>query len=284
MNDQAEKLRLLVESNNKSVQTIAVLGGKNGVGKSNIAINLALSFIKKRKRVLIIDMDEGKGNIHLLLDEEIKMTVEQCINEQKSITSAVGIANNGVHYVSGGYILTQLFSFNTSLFQTVYGEMKELMELYDFIIFDMGSTFTKEELLLVKQMEYVFIVTTPDETAITDAYSVVKYLVINQFDGKFKLIINKCKTKKQASDIMDRFQLVVERFLTLQIECLGYLLYDIKQIQVNIPQFPLISFLNQPTNKLLLDNITTKFLSEEIVVKKDNAFFDKIKNHFTTRE
>src|SRR5690625_2515971 len=104
MHDQAAGLRrkLGMNGNVKQAKTISVLSGKGGVGKSNIAINFSISLLRRQKKVLLIDLDVGMGNVDILLGLHASRTIIDMFNQELSIHEITEKGPNGLAYISGG--------------------------------------------------------------------------------------------------------------------------------------------------------------------------------------
>jgi flagellar biosynthesis protein FlhG len=62
------------------VQVIAVTGGKGGVGKTNVSVNLSLALADLGRRVMLMDADLGLANVDVLLGLTPKYTLADVIS------------------------------------------------------------------------------------------------------------------------------------------------------------------------------------------------------------
>jgi len=108
MKDQAQKLRELINRRNRSTKrtcsakVVAITSGKGGVGKTNVALNLAIEFNASGKKVIILDGDLGLANIEVLLGTMPKYNLSDVIFGRKIITDIITEGPNDVKFISGG--------------------------------------------------------------------------------------------------------------------------------------------------------------------------------------
>lgn len=230
MNDQATNLRRQVKlrdrKNLKKAKTLSVISGKGGVGKSNFALNFALELINVNKRVLLFDLDIGMGNIDILLGLQSKYSIIDMLDKRLSIYKIVEKGPNDLAYIAGGSSLTEIFTINQEKMNYFLEQYEDIATNYDYIIFDLGAGISKESLFFILSSDETIVITTPEPTSITDAYSVVKYIVSEQPKMPFHLVMNRAESMKVGREAMNRFINVALNFLKIEINNLGVLPYD----------------------------------------------------------
>src|SRR5690625_3460111 len=241
MNDQAKHLRHMLENNsiNRSGHTIAIVSGKGGVGKSNIAVNFSLELIARNHSVLLVDLDVGMCNIDILLGLTANKTIADLINQRLLIEDIIEIGPNNIAYIAGGSGINQIFSLTKDDANYFLKEYEKIQHLYDYIIFDIGAGVSSDSMFFILASDECFVVTTPEPTSITDAYGIIKHIVKLNNETPIYLIMNRISSLKQGKQSMMRFQKVVKQFLNVQVHALGFLLYDQMVTRAVINQVPL---------------------------------------------
>lgn len=251
MNDQAEKLRQQL-NRPKGGKTIAVVSGKGGVGKSNFAVNFSLELIHHQKRVLLFDLDVGMGNIDILLGLHANLTVVDMLEKNISIHSIIEKGPLGLSYISGGSALTDFFTMDQQKKDYFYEQYEQLMNHYDYIIFDMGAGVTSESLFFTLAADECIVMTTPEPTSITDAYGMIKFIIHNERKMPIYVVMNRCQSQKHGKNALDKFHQVVAQFLQINIKRLGMLPEDKMVSTAVMKQTPYILFNERlPVSKAL---------------------------------
>lgn len=218
--DQAERLRKQV-SPKPQARTIAVCSGKGGVGKSNFTLNFAIRLARNNYRVLLFDLDIGMGNIDLLLGMQTTYSIADVLSNRISIHDAIVASDYGVEYIPGGSGLSDFMEIDRHKKAVFYQELASVMERYDYVLFDMGAGVNETALFFILAADECFIVTTPEPTSITDAYGIIKHILLNQAEMPIYTILNRVKSKKDAENILTNFHEVIKRFLSGDTQSLG---------------------------------------------------------------
>ncbi|MFK2825014.1 MinD/ParA family protein [Bacillus sp. B190/17] len=223
-NDQAAALRQrLNRLEGGRAKTVAVVSGKGGVGKSNISLNFAIELTRSGKKVLIFDMDIGMGNIHVLTGQAWGRSIADFFEQERSLKELIFKDKEGVSYILGGSGLNQLVEWNSSHFNRWLYEIEELQQQYDYLLFDMGAGATKETLNILMSTDDIIVVTTPEPTSITDAYSMMKYIHSHGGENTFYLVCNRTESEKEGREAVNRLRQAVQKFLQRESFELGVL-------------------------------------------------------------
>lgn len=228
--DQAEDLRSIMEHDHSNTRIITVTSGKGGVGKSNFALNLAISLANIKddrgypvpKRVVIMDADLGLANINVLLGLIPKSNLYHLLKGQKSIREIITPTNFGVDLVAGASGLSQLANLGG---EEVVVFIKSLMELSyaDFIIIDTSAGIASTVTQFASIAHEVIVITTPEPTSITDAYGVIKTIALESTIPPMKLVINRTHSQKEAEKVAGKLISIAQQFLNVSIEPLGFI-------------------------------------------------------------
>lgn len=232
MIDQAKALRdkmqqKKVKKDRRPTRVIAVTSGKGGVGKSNFALNFALSLVAQGKKVLIFDVDLGFANIDVLLGRSPEETIATMLDKDLSIWDIIEEGPNGLQFISGGTGFDEVFRLDEDKMNKFFTELSQLQGHVDYIILDTGAGLSYENLRFILAADDVILVTTPEPTSITDAYSVVKMVQGKDPNVHMKLVVNQCTSDKEGRQTADNFQQVTGKFLNKEIGMLGFIPSDV---------------------------------------------------------
>jgi len=225
MGDQAQNLRELV-GRRQEIRVISVASGKGGVGKSSISVNLAISLGKLGVRVLVVDADFGLANVDVMLGVTSKYDVSHFLRGEKTLHDIIQLGHEGVRFISGGSGVNDLLNMGEEQLAGLISGLVHIEAPIDFIIIDTGAGINENVLQLVLASTETIIVTTPEPTAILDAYALVKTIVRREASHPLHVLINKCESKKEALRVQEGFVEVVGRHLGKNINPLGLIMYN----------------------------------------------------------
>lgn len=250
MRDQAENLRLRLSRMNKETETktIAVISGKGGVGKSNFSLNFSLSLSNRGFQVLLFDMDIGMGNIDILLGQSSHATIVDLFQRRISIQELIRKGPGNLSFISGGTGFAKLFTMDNEKVDYFLGQLQSVSTQYDYFIFDMGAGMSEDRLRLLMAVHEIFVITTPEPTAIMDAYAAMKYIHLQEKRVPFYVIVNRAQTDQEGRDTLQRLKNAMKQFLGKDVTKLGVLPEDRTVSKAVTSQTPFLLF--DPATKI----------------------------------
>lgn len=243
MSDQAQSLRNLVRTQTdphaRNTRIITVTSGKGGVGKSNFTLNFALTLQKQGYKVLVFDADIGLANIDLLMGISPKYSLYHLLKREKTIWDIIHKGYNDLEFIAGGSGFNDLLRLSEAEVDYFAEQVNQLNGYVDFIIFDTGAGLSKETLKFIIAATETIVVTTPEPTAITDAYAIIKMVHTQGHDHvRFQLVVNRVTDPYEGKQTADKISLVAKQFLNLDIPTLGFVEDDVnvsKAVKKQIP-------------------------------------------------
>ena len=224
--DQAEKLRLMVRSTEKTASVIAVTSGKGGVGKTNVAANLAVCLAVAGKDVVLIDADMGLANLDVLLNIKVKHTLAEVIAGRRQLSEIIQTAPAGIRLICGASGLTQMTNLTEFQRRNVLEQISCLQHQADVIIVDTSAGIADDVLCFCENADHTLIVTTPEPTSITDAYAMIKSIAAAHTGVKISLLTNMADNRAEAKATYQRIAGVAQKFLSTVVYDAGYVLRD----------------------------------------------------------
>ncbi|MBN1493497.1 MAG: MinD/ParA family protein [Candidatus Omnitrophica bacterium] len=245
MLDQATRLRELASSvSDRNVTTkkivleqppvprvaagkiIAITSGKGGVGKTNFVTNVALQLAKFKKKVIIVDLDLGLANVDILLNLTPKYNIEDVIRGRKSVEEVILEGPQGVKLLPGGSGISRLADLDDQERNNFIKGFTTLKETYDYILLDTAAGISKNVIEFVLIADEAIVVTTPEPTAITDAYAAIKIIGKRNKDMDVYVLFNMVQSEHEAQMYFKKINQVIRQFLNMSVTYLGYIIDD----------------------------------------------------------
>ncbi|MDQ0206325.1 MinD/ParA family protein [Alkalicoccobacillus murimartini] len=276
--DQAESLRRRM---NKTVHAriIAVASGKGGVGKSNLVVNTALGLNNIGHRTLILDMDSGMGNIDVIMGVQPSYHLIDMIKNRLAVWDVIESTSYGVSYIAGGSGLSDMAQFSQADMSYFQQQLQSLSHHFDYIFLDLGAGVTEESLQLLSAADDLIIVTTPEPTALTDAYSLLKQLTRLPDKPLIFAVANQTDSEKEGAHTLANLSQVAKQFLQLEIVKLGCVPHDrvvSRAVKAQIPYsvYQTKSKVSMATTKIMHSYLS--FKKEEWDTVQKTPFFQRL--------
>ena len=213
-------------SRSTSTRVLAITSGKGGVGKTNVAANLALCMAAAKKRVLLLDADISLGNLDLVMNVRSRYNISHVISGQKRVEDIVQEGPEGLRIICGASGLDRLADIDEQEQQRLLGHLAALQDDSDVILIDTAAGISGAVVSFCLAADHVLVVTTPDPTAMTDAYGMIKVLVRKQYAGPISVIVNMARDAADGKRTYQRLADVAKRFLQADLYYAGVLLKD----------------------------------------------------------
>jgi flagellar biosynthesis protein FlhG len=223
--DQASRLRSLVREHRRAT-VIAITSGKGGVGKSNVAVNLAIKLSAAGKSVLLLDADLGLANADVLCNIDLPFNLSHVISRKKDLHEVIVKAPGGFRLVGGGSGLARKADLTDHERQRLVDSLGELESTADIILIDTGAGISPNVLSFTRAADSVLVVTTPEPTAITDAYAVIKVMTQDAVTGRISLLVNQAHSAAEAQAVHERISRVAKQFLHVSVLDAGFVPTD----------------------------------------------------------
>lgn len=207
-------------------RVVAVTSGKGGVGKSNIALNLAIAFQRLGKMALVLDADLGMANIHLLAGIQPKHTLKDVIDSDLPISELIAQGPEGIGIVPGGAGVMALADSTPAMRRQMLASLERMEECADIIIVDTAAGMGAGVRDFLLAADEIIFVLTADITSLADAYGLLKSLKTKEIGSPLYSVVNMINSLKQGVEVAHRFSKCAEQFLGADVENIGYLMKD----------------------------------------------------------
>jgi len=294
--DQASNLREIVNSSNsegmadletqgvysqpaKRLYSIAVTSGKGGVGKTNLSANLGIA-MAQYKRVAIIDADLGLANVDVLFNVSPKYTLKHVLSGEKELSEVIVKPVSGVNFIPGSSGIEALANLPEEHRNKLITAFRQLDA--DVLIVDTAAGIAENVISFALAADEVLVITTPDPSAVRDAYAIIKVILKRAADTNIKLIVNMVKNRQEAYKIARAMYLVAKRFLKFNIKYIGYIPFDKKVREAASYQVPFVMKYPKSNAAKCINMLANKLLSSPVVSttgdteEMEEDFFSKL--------
>ncbi|WP_051327928.1 MinD/ParA family protein [Desulfatirhabdium butyrativorans] len=210
----------------RETRIIAITSGKGGVGKTNIVANLGISMVKLGKKVMILDADMGLGNLDILLGISPKYNLSHVALGEKRFSDIIVEGPGNIRILPAASGIQELSQLSKAQTAHLLSELYRVLDPVDILLIDTAAGISSNVLHFNAISQEIIIVTSPEPTAITDAYAIMKILSLQYGAKSFRLLVNMVNDIQEAHEVYRQLSLVAERFLDIHIEYLGHVFFD----------------------------------------------------------
>lgn len=208
-------------------RVLSITSGKGGVGKSNLTTNLGYQLAKQGQKVLILDADINLANVDILLGLTPQFNLHHVLMGEKSLEEVIIEGPGGIQILPGSSGIMELATLSESQKMYFLAEMEEVGKRIDVLLIDTAAGINENVIYFNLVAQERIVILTPEPTALTDAYALIKVLSSRHDVKKFRIVINQAASEKDALAVFRQLTLVCDQFLgTLSLDFLGYIPYD----------------------------------------------------------
>ena len=207
-------------------RVLAIASGKGGVGKTNIVSNLAIAFSRAGKRVLAMDGDLGLANLDIAFGLTPDMTLLDIFDGTGTIDEVICDGPEGVKLLPGCSGRYDVANLNEQERYSLFAAIDTLEDDFDILMVDTGAGLNSNAVAFAAAAQTVILVADPDPTSLADAYAFVKVMAQRCGIKKVALVANRVSNAKEGEDVYRKLSVLVNRFLQVGIDYLGYINTD----------------------------------------------------------
>lgn len=218
----------------------AVTSGKGGVGKSTITVNLALALSSAGKRVLLVDADLGLANVDILLGLTPDQNLQDLLRGDASAFDVIVEGPEGLSVLPSASGISEAEAWHPDDRERLAEELVRLERAFDLILIDTGAGISSKVTDFVLSSDRAFVVAVPEPTSIADAYAMVKVCQASREDLPIGLVVNRARSSREAHDLYEKFNQIVDRFLDASVNKVGHVVDDLAVERSTRSQQPLM--------------------------------------------
>lgn len=228
--DQAKTLRALNAAQpSRSLQAgqdhvtcvYAVTSGKGGVGKTAVTANLAYCLAKTGKKVLILDADLGLANIDVVFGLTPAYNLNHFFSGEQVLDDILVDGPHGIKILPAGSGIQNFIRLDGHQKMRLLDGLGSMHNSFDYVLIDTEAGISENVTYFNTAAQEILVVTTPEPTAITDAYALMKLLSTKYHEKHFNLLVNQIQSEDEALDVYKKLTMVSNRYLDISIDYLG---------------------------------------------------------------
>ena len=208
------------------VRVIAVTGGKGGIGKTNVSVNLSMALSKLGNRVVLLDADLGLANVDVLLGLKADKTLEDVLSGECSLMDIMVDGPAGVKIVPAASGVRSMVELGDAEHAGLIQAFSDIDDQLDILVIDTAAGISSSVTSFVQAAQEVLVVVCDEPTSITDAYALIKVLNRDYDIFKFNVIANMVNTPEEAQQMFRKLSLVADKFLNVALRFVGEVPYD----------------------------------------------------------
>lgn len=210
----------------KPLRILSVTGGKGGVGKTTISVNLAIAFAKMKKKVLLFDADLGLANVDVMLGLRPQKTIHDVLSGYAELKDICLPGPYGMKIIPSASGIQKMADLTTTESAELIRSFSMLTDDIDLMFVDLAAGISSQVMNMTHASQDILLVICNDPSSLTDGYAVIKILNQNYSRNRFGIIVNKVKNSQEGLTVFTRFQEISSRFLNVSMHYLGHLPQD----------------------------------------------------------
>lgn len=280
-NKQSACLHQMMAEKSKRAKILAITSGKGGVGKTNITANLSICLAASNKKVTVLDADLGLGNLDVVMNINSKYNLWHVVTGQKSLEEVIHVGPGDVEVICGGSGFEELANLNHFQQQRLISELDSLVNTNDVVLIDTGAGIGKTTIGFCLASDHTLVVTTPEPTAMTDAYAMIKVLRSHNYEGQISVAVNMANSVSEGKKVYRQIADVARRFLNVDVYEAGVLCRDDKLATSVRMREPVVLGFPRARITSSLVAMAARLSKGTAVRSRQEGFFHKVVNWFS---
>lgn len=260
--DQAQGLREELQKNPEHrLRVFATVSGKGGVGKTNVATNVAVLAARWGRRVLVLDADLGLANVEIAMGVQPRYHLGDLLRGDVHVEEVLSETEYGVSILSAGSGVAEMTRLDPGERLALITSLDPLEDRFDTVIIDAGAGISDNVVFFVGAAQEAILVVNPEPTSLTDAYAAVKVLSQEASVRRFNVVVSQEDDEAGARAIFERLAQVTQRFLTTTLRYAGHIPRDQNVHRAVMRRTPLVEAYPSSPSARAIEHITRDLLA-----------------------
>jgi flagellar biosynthesis protein FlhG len=210
----------------RPVKVIAVTGGKGGVGKTTVSVNLAVSIASQGRNVMLLDADLGMANVDVLLGLHTRFHLGHVIKGECLLEDAIITGPHGLQIVPAASGVKHMANLSAAEQAGIIRAFSDLYHKVEVLIVDTAAGLHESVTTFSQAAHHVVVVVCDEPASITDAYALIKVLSRQHGVQRFQILANQTRRLGEGADLFKKISKVCDRFLNVGLEYAGCIPFD----------------------------------------------------------
>ncbi|MGD2116912.1 MAG: MinD/ParA family protein [Chromatiales bacterium] len=210
----------------KPVQVIAVSGGKGGVGKTNVSVNLAVALAEIGRQVMLLDADLGLANVDVMLGLHANYDLSHVLKGEKTLEEIVIDGPSGIQLIPGASGIQKMAELSPAEHVGIIRAFSDVGPDVDTLIVDTAAGISDTVISFTRASQEVVVVVCDEPASITDAYAIIKLLNKEYGATRFRILANMVRSVQEGRELYNKMCRVTDRYLDVMLSFMGSVPYD----------------------------------------------------------
>ena len=256
----------------KRARTLAITSGKGGVGKSNVATNLAVTLAQKGAKVCIFDADTNLANVNILMGLTPKFSIHHVLNGVKTIDEVLVTGPGNVSIIPAASGIAEANDFNETQKKRLLDAIETLEQRFDYLLIDTAAGISDSVIRFLRSAEAILLVISTEPTSLTDAFALLRVLKRSGYTRTTHVLVNMAINFGNGMEIFKRFDGAVKKYLKLPLNFIGYITDDIAVRDSVRQQCPVVLYRPDSLASRCFNNIERVLLSHLNNTRQTTSF------------
>ncbi|MBB6523456.1 MinD/ParA family protein [Pseudoteredinibacter isoporae] len=226
----------------RPVQVIAVTGGKGGVGKSNISVNLSIALAELHRRVVLLDADLGLANVDVLLGLKAQYNLADVLSGERRLPEIMISGPSGVDIVPAASGVQQMATLGDQEHAALIRAFSDIADNLDVLVIDTAAGISDSVVSFVRAANEILVVVCDEPSSITDAYALIKLMNTEYGTFRFRVVANMTRNNQEGSKLFAKLNAVCQRFLDVSLQYIGHIPFDENVRKAVQKQTPILEY------------------------------------------
>jgi flagellar biosynthesis protein FlhG len=219
--DQARGLRAT-----KPVQVVAITGGKGGVGKTNVSVNLGVALAQRGRGVMLLDADLGLANVDVLLGLKPRWTLAHVLAGERDLQEVIVEGPAGLRIVPAASGVAGMADLPPSVYGGLIQAFGQLAVDLDVLLVDTAAGVSEGVMSFARAAQDVLVVVCDEPASLADAYALIKLLSTQHGVSRFRVLTNMVRRARDGRELFHKLLAVCDQYLDVVLEFAGAVPFD----------------------------------------------------------